>query len=445
MTPIKNKSIQLFNMVLAFTMLTRTEWPYYFQNHLNLNILTSSLYCIPALLVLLLPSSMILVFLMFCGQIIDSVYNSPQLPNHWMLTFLTSVIVFSIFLRSKFNALNFEDLFLKFKSQAYLGIATFYFFTAFWKMNYDFFDPKYSCTFGRFINSLELYYDIPRSSFLEYTVIWGSVSVETLLPILLLFARTRVYAAFGLLAFHLILIADKNSNYQNFSWTMIAHLTLVLAFTEKSKIMEFIENKISRTSLALVSLSLIPLAFFNNSIWWDFRWAISFLIFFGFLYLILVSKPNSIRLNSAKNSIPAFVFAFFIFFNGVTPIIGIKNRSSWQMYSNIRLEASYSNHFFLPPSFDFFGFQKDTVEITKTSDPFLKREYIDSKSEMTWHDLRTYVKNHPKISLSWVRDNQEFATSLAGSDSRLAPPPLVLQKLVWFRPVGENISRQCAW
>jgi hypothetical protein len=445
MTPIKDKLIRFFNIAMAFTVLTRTEWPYYFQNHLNLNILTSSLYCLPALLVLLFPSSMALVFLMFCGQIIDSVYNSPQLPNHWMLTFLTSIIVFFVFLKSRFNTSNFEDLFLKFKNQAHLGIATFYFFTAFWKMNHDFFDPKYSCTFGRFINSLGTYYDITRSTFLENAVIWGSVSIETLLPILLLFARTRVYAAFGLFAFHFILIVDKNSNYQNFSWTMIAHLTLVLAFTEKSKIIILIENKFLRIFLSLVSLLLIPLSFFDNTTWWDVRWAFSFLIFFGYLYLVLVSKPIPVKLQVAKYSIPAIVLAFFVFLNGIAPIIGIKNRSSWQMYSNIRLEANYSNHFLLPPSLDVFGFQKDTAEILETSDPFLKREYIDSKSKITWHDLRTYVVNHPRITLSWIHGNQEFETTAAGSDPRLPAPPWILQKLVWFRPIGENTAFQCAW
>ena len=62
--------------------------------------------------------------------------------------------------------------------------------------------------------------------------------------------------------------------------------------------------------------------------------------------------------------IPALLFA-----NGLMPYLGLKTETSFAMYSNLRTEGGYSNHWLLPASLQIWDYQRDLVKIHRTSVP----------------------------------------------------------------------------
>jgi hypothetical protein len=446
--PVKSFSsphLIAFNIVLAFAMLTRIEWVVYLQQHLPINLTFTALYALPALLLIVFPSKPWLLLAMLLGQVADATYNAPQIPNHWMLTLITSTVLCSGFVSAWMWRKPFETIWLGFKDRAYLGLGVFYVFTAFWKTNHDFLNAAHSCVFARFINHFDRFVAFPHSQVLDNTLMLGTLLLEYGFGLMLFFHPTRRLAALGLIVFHLLLAFDKSGNYQNFSWTMLAHLILLLNVSSETNLFRFLAQTKIRALLSLVCLLLIGLAFVHAGAWSWLRWLFSLTVLLAVVFLVASSKPPPNSLTVPSPLALGMVFAGLIFLNGIMPILGVKNRNSWQMYSNIRLEADFSNHLWLPPSFDVFGFQRDTVQIIRSSDLYLQREHVKTGSSMTLVDLRNYLVFYPNVSLEWIHQQQRFSSLAAGKDPRLSPPDWWVQKLVWFRPIGPKTALQCAW
>ena len=58
-----------------------------------------------------------------------------------------------------------------------------------------------------------------------------------------------------------------------------------------------------------------------------------------------------------------WIVPVLIVLNGVTPVLGLKTRTAWQMYSNIRLEPDASNHVLFGRSLDVMGAFRDPVSV----------------------------------------------------------------------------------
>jgi NADH:ubiquinone oxidoreductase subunit 6 (subunit J) len=57
--------------------------------------------------------------------------------------------------------------------------------------------------------------------------------------------------------------------------------------------------------------------------------------------------------------IPALLFA-----NGLMPYLGLKTETSFAMYSNLRTEGGYSNHWLMPASLQVWDYQRDLSQFT---------------------------------------------------------------------------------
>jgi len=71
-------------------------------------------------------------------------------------------------------------------------------------------------------------------------------------------------------------------------------------------------------------------------------------------------KKTHLRLASCLVILGLFLF-------GLTPYIGMRNYPALAMFSNLRTEGTNPNHWI--PSWDFFGYQKDYVEVVATNIP----------------------------------------------------------------------------
>jgi hypothetical protein len=110
------------------------------------------------------------------------------------------------------------------------------------------------------------------------------------------------------------------------------------------------------------------------------------------------------------------------------------------MYSNVRLEADRSNHLLVPRSLDLFGFLRDRVTILDTSDPALRRAYVETGEEIPYVQLRAYLTEHPGARVRYLRAAAE--TESVGTPE---PVPKWLRTLLIFRPLGERSRGECVW
>jgi hypothetical protein len=446
-------------LLIAFAFLARIEWGYFFS---TANPSTSMspftwLYALFALLVLYKPQDLRLFLAMYAAQIIDVVWTAPQIPNHWLITFYVGIAWWAVALHSWLKTKQFPDLatiWLRVIPALQIGTCVFYLFTAFWKSNATFLDPQYSCVVTRFLFNLHNDYGVPKDDVIRWIFIIGTLLVEYLMPLLLFIPRTRLFAVVGMTFFHFLLALDKEHNYQNFSWAMFPLLAVFIP-AQALESLTILQNPKRLQQLALgiigIFLLLTIAARFDYSTWWDWRWNFSILMagawLFTLVFVLLKSWENPIKpqIEWIRPSGIAWIFVALVFLNGISPILGVKNRSSWQMYSNINLDNTTSNHWFLPPSLDVFGLLRDQVELVASNDGVLQNDFIKYNLKITWHDLLVRVSKNPEMSLTWRRDGQEYTTTRAGGDPRLPAPNWLVQKLVWFRPIGPKTAEQCAW
>ena len=150
---------------------------------------------------------------------------------------------------------------------------------------------------------------------------------------------------------------------------------------------------------------------------------------------------SSDRWRSALLLIP-----FLVLLNGLGPYLGLKLRSAWQMYSNLRVDDAGSNHFLIPRSLDIGGFLADSVVIVSTSDSLLKERYVETGARMPYFALHAYLAEHPEVALAYIRSGQYRAIARAGDSPEFSTrPPLLLRKLLTFRPLGPQAGKICDW
>ena len=171
---------------------------------------------------------------------------------------------------------------------------------------------------------------------------------------------------------------------------------------------------------------------------------------FGVLGLAVRREAGAPSASLGRPWIPLLALALL---NGASPYLGLKTRSSFTMYSNLRLEADYSNHLVAPPSGDALGFLSDFVFIRSTADPTLQRRIEDGGATMTYAELCTYLewrgdvapgRSEPGAALTYERGGMEFVTT-RGAPLPSDCPGLLGRRLAFFGPIGQGSERACVW
>jgi hypothetical protein len=150
-----------------------------------------------------------------------------------------------------------------------------------------------------------------------------------------------------------------------------------------------------------------------------------------------------------------------IMLNGFTPIIGLKTGTSWQMYSNLSLSATDSNHLILPRSADAMGWLSDTIIIEDSSNPELKQYFTtgnpwlatyttlrENPEPLQWPVVfvRTLVHRVPGATLSYRYRDQVVRDRPWESDPLFAQPnPIWVEKLARFPALGASGTNNCTW
>ena len=141
------------------------------------------------------------------------------------------------------------------------------------------------------------------------------------------------------------------------------------------------------------------------------------------------------------------VVPLLVLLNGLSPYLGLKTRTAWQMYSNLNLAAATSNHLLVPSSLDLGGYLADAVRILATSDPALREEYVHTGRQITWFELQRYLRQQPVQELTYVRPARPGGPFAPAADDtpRQTWGRAGRDKLFIFRPLGPTMGRVCDW
>ena len=477
----KRTPATLFALLYAVAVLLHIVWPPVLLLRPTFEAppfwLLSSLV-LAALAVIHRPASVGRLLGLAIVQLLDVAYYLPGVPNHWLLTGIVSLAILGaagvVALRAGRAAGELGELYQTLTPPVRISAAIFYFFTFFHKLNADFLNPDVSCAVRFFEQTLAPFAPLGLAALpgVGVAVIWATLAAELFLAVGLAVPRWRQAACLLGAGFHLLLALDAPHVFYNFSAVMFAVLWVCLPASRAAWLARQPGGRFGRWHF-LGGYALIV-----GLVWWfpaKAGWVMAFGfsgLWFAFALTLLgraglmgrcnvVQLARAMRPSSARptpcapiEARPRLRYAgvllllpALVLLNGLSPYLGLKTRTAWQMYSNLNLAADDSNHYLIPYSLDLGGFLADSVRILATSDPVLSTEYVQTGRRITWFELRRYVGQHPVRELTYVR-----AGGQSGPGRRAAEDgPLklwkrrMLEKLFIFRPVGASSAGVCDW
>jgi hypothetical protein len=160
------------------------------------------------------------------------------------------------------------------------------------------------------------------------------------------------------------------------------------------------------------------------------------LLMSGLLALAMRGAAPHWRPGMFRVANPILVIApLVVLLNGMSPYLGLKTENSFTMYSNLRTEAGYWNHSFMPQSMQVFGMQDRLVRVVSSTDEELQEAAAD-EVQLTWFAFTSRASRRPHDSVTYERDGTIHEVVRIGSDPALSEgPDPVLDRLLWFRAV----------
>ena len=422
------------------------------------------------------PSSVRRLLILSAIQVLQVGYQLPFVPNHWLLTGFVNLTIVCSAIGLKTRAWRFplrsSDLYQTFTPYVRLEVIIFYFFTFFHKLNADFIDPSSSCAVT-FLGHITDPFSLPPLPTLESLTIFVTLGVEFLLSIGLAIPRLWLPAVLLGAGFHFFLALDIVKIFYNFSSVMYALLWVFIPPSAATHVVH-VRHRLARDVRGKPVRAGLVRLFFNRFhflagyvltlvLCWSYPelslglnvvgFSLLWLALAGTLFVALGYAWRRLRERSGGQ--PAclrfkasllLLIPFLVFLNGLGPYLGLKLRSAWQMYSNLSVDHSGSNHFLIPHSLDIGGFLTDSVVIVSTSDSLLDKRYVQTGARMTYFELRSYLTHRPEVRLAYIRSGRYREIARAGDSPEFsARPHLLLRKLLVFRPLGRQAGRICDW
>ncbi|MGH7856010.1 MAG: hypothetical protein ACREQY_01680 [Candidatus Binatia bacterium] len=421
--------------------------------------------CALALLVMLRPGSIPLLGALAIAQIVQSFAWLPEVANHRLITaFINvslSIAIVGACRAERTARPSASALWEGFLPGARWLLLIVYFFAFFAKLNGDFFDPHSSCA-GQFYGKIAYWLPLlPHGERILAAVAWTTLVVEGALPLLLAIPRFRTWGVALGLAFHLALAFDLLQHLVNFSAMMAALLVLFLpdrpfaALSERWRALagESVGPGMLRivacvAFLALVVVALRAVESDAFAIPYYALRQVMFVALVGALLAYVVAFRDETTAAPAlplpRSLLQGVVLALAVV-NGLSPYVGLKTRTAFNMYSNLRVEAEGSNHFLVPRSFDLLGILSDTVTVLRTNDAQLSSQAARYGSRITWFEFTSYVNRNREIEVWYDRGGTLHYLNARTGGGMPPAPPWLLRRLLFFRPIGGRGARECLW
>jgi hypothetical protein len=425
-----------------------------------------------AIHVLYRPSILSLLILLSL-QLGDVFYKMPALSNHWLFTAFVNITILQglafLMIRQKTFSIRQADLVDTFAPIVRVEVIILYFFVVFHKLNYDFFLPVGSCAalFLEAQNSRGFFHLPPEVLALNA---YATVFIEALIPVLLCFRFTRKWGLLIGLVFHCIIAYNPLNGFYDFSSMIFAvyflftspefALRIAITWAKVKQFVTILRRRNESYSHAKLLLSaayflgvLVSVNLLTKRI--DDFHLFFFWTGFSFIYIYLFFRHmRERRPNANLNTVPAtlavphrsfVILPALVFLNGLSPYLGLKTENSFAMFSNIKTENGNSNHLLVPASVQLFNFQKDMVEVVRSSDEELQ-DLADKHKLMTYFEFKDYVALQKPEEVTYIYKGQQHTFSLAEAkqgNALLTPNPYILRRLLSFREINKFDPQPC--
>lgn len=454
----------------------------FYRHWFDDGLILGQVFAALAIAVFMFPGRIWLFGAMVLSSVMYFVSQWPFVVNHIFIdTFLSITMLAALiwtlvhFWRSQapFDRNLADEWFQKFAPVCGAIFAFMYFSIIFSKLNSGFFDLSISCLSGMIE---EAHAERPiLSPFLSLASVnfffWFFMVAESLLPIMLAVRRTRLAAFYFGVPFHVLLGLMGHWPFSGFMislYILIGMPSLLPVIRSIAAYLDAIRAKyaagvpasvVFAAGSGLLLLCALPLK--PSYVWllWTLAAATAILV-------AVLREHIRHGLFVGKGVTPIWttkpgwlwVFLALVVLNSASPYIGLKTGSNVAMYSNMRTEGGVSNHLLLP-SIPLFRFQDDLVEvIDSNNEEILKLKtyparygFVDQQFDIyvNYFELRRVVSrlNDLNLKITYRRDDDTRDFKRGSEDNIDAdmdvPPPLLLAKILYFRPVFKGEMSYC--
>lgn len=444
----------------------------------NVGSLAALALCLMAIAVVLRPRSVDLLFYLAVAQIVEYSLAMPVGSNHYIMMFFVNVAICASYIIFKLQVGDVapfrKEFFTSWSAVGRYCLVIMYFFGVFHKINTDWFDPAVSCAVA-LTDTLVGPWGL-KSAWLDQFVIYGTLVVEGIAMVCLCIPRLKYVGFLVGMPLHMIIGVTPYAWYPNYSSLVFALYALFLPEDFIQRIGDILKrNRISRdvwhalsnrnvTLLAvatvLFALSVVLLLIVNSGQtraelrshgFGDLAhtvlmglWAVySVIIYVAVVVGLWGKKFTASREDWLPRPRLILVIPALFLLNGFAPYIGLKTEAAISMFSNLHTEGAVTNHLILNPPPYIFDYQDRTVKILSSSDRYFQN-LANLDLQLVEFAFWKQVQKNPNLSVTYqigdeVRHLERAGDALPGHEQ-----PVVLQKLLPFKPVDFNRPKVCS-
>ena len=425
------------------------------------------------MLALLRPRSVFALALLLVASMLRTLHWMPFSPNHLLFEFYVDAGILCSLLYSLVSLYGFnparwrndgpaasggvsftrERIFEGFAPMARVSLVLLYFYAVFHKLNWDYFNPEISC--GTFLTRglLDQLHIAHFPYWGKLAAVWGTLVIELLIPVLFLFGATRRWGILLGLVFHFLLALHPHAGLYSFSALLAGFFYLFTPPGFNGSLAAWFGRWRGRLRLAPYRAGVFVLAA-GILFWWlhQYRqggfvraafvlWYVGWGFAFAIYLRLFIAHPRDGRSFGAVFSLRPlmWVFVLVVFFNGLSPYLGLKTQTSYSMFSNLRTEGAATNHVLLPRRLFAGHWQDDLVTVVRTNAPVLQ-EFTDGRRMIAHFELRRMASGMKEdFFVDYRRGGREHhlevRQGVSNDPATTRPHPWLVKKLVRFRPV----------
>jgi hypothetical protein len=428
-----------------------------------LRVETATLFAL-SVFVLFRPTATAALLALLATHLLYVCERMPRVPNHSLLAAIVDLTILTSALACAWKRrtwrIELRDLYESFAPLVRIELLVLYFFVVFHKLNHGFFDPEVSCGTAKYFRLARGYPFLPTGDWVRPWSIYLTILVEAAIPLMLVLRPLRLAGLLLAFAFHFTLAMDPGDVVFNFSAILLALFSLFLPHDFPAALSSTLEplrrawraDGFSR-SLRLTAQTAVRASVAALLAALVFRHAIAtrltsesargVWVFYSAFVLAAFAATflrNRFRFENGRDLLRVrswglVIFPALLVANGLMPYLGGKTEGSFAMFSNLRTEGGYSNHWLMPAWLQVWGYQDDLVRIRRTSIPKVQR-LANHGFQWTYFELRSLIRSHPGASIVYERNGVVASWKGARSDPDLTRPENpFLRKFFWFRPV----------
>ncbi|MGF1583121.1 MAG: hypothetical protein ACFCD0_27690 [Gemmataceae bacterium] len=425
--------------------------------------------------VLISPRSLLLFSTMLFASAVYNIIKWPFVVNHiFAETILNLTMLAAIGPIVVFDRVTRKSAPIELRNRIYDAIApvlmsmlvVVYYYAVIAKLNWDFFDPDYSCVVHLYHNLVSRFPFVPTDRWAHITAIWLTVVIELAIPVLLTFRRTKYLGVIVGMGFHVVMGLIGHRTFSAFAYALYG---LFLMGPLSGFISEVIQRvnirlhpaKFSQVIAVLRAVAILALGALIGADWsGHYRSGVGPFVFYRASWVIWILWSLTI----AGAYIAAMLFhwrspakceykvrgwprlLWVVALNGLSQYVGFKTETCFTMYSNLRTEGGVNNHLFMP-ALRMANYQDDLVEILYTDHCSL-RKYQENGLLITYFEFRRILSRTRQNCTVTFRRNGVVEVFRRQHHQHTHPEltqphPLWLSKLLYFRPVPKGQRMPC--